>query len=243
MALVDFQTALGRLIRVPDGTDPLRCLNLQAGERSSIDVLAQSAGFRFSVRAQRSWCEARAAKSAHLTLSMLPDGERRRLLREWVDSGAGTESFHDAEAESFLHFISVRLTDPSPELTLCRLEQATLRANSGKAHFAAPDTSILNNPGCLLRRGRYAGLVNFNIEPHQSLNALQENSPKPFPSTEALAMLFSPGLEALCRAATADEVNLWERLDSAVSARTLLTEGHERNTVDMLLNAGAIEYV
>jgi|ERR1700686_5145414 len=118
MALIDFQTALGRLVRVRDGKDPLRGLNLDTGERSYIEALTESAGFRFSVSIQRSWCIGRAAKSAHLTLSILSDDEGRRLLDAWINSGAGTQSFSDAEADSFLDFIIGHLINPSHELTV-----------------------------------------------------------------------------------------------------------------------------
>ena len=55
-------------------------------------------------------------------------------------------------------------------------------------------------------------------------------------------MLFGPGLEPLCRPASMDEVNLWDRLDTPVAVRALQSEGHQQETFEMLLNVGAIEY-
>lgn len=242
MALIDFQTALGRLVRASNGSDPLRGLNLDPGERSYLQALTESAGFRFTVSVQRSWCIGRAAKAAHLTLSILTDDERRRLLNEWINSGAGTRSFYAAEAVSFLDFISAQLINPSHELTVCQLEQATLRASNGTDYFAAPDLLRLHDPNCALCRGTYAGLVRFYAEPHRLLAALQKREPLPPLSSEVMIMLFGPGLEQLCRPASMAEVNLWDRLDTTVAVRTLLSEGYRRETFEILLNAGVVEY-
>jgi hypothetical protein len=242
MALIDFQTALGRLVRAPNGNDPLRGLKLDRGELLYIQALTESAGFRFSVGIQRSWCLGRAEKSAHLTLSILPGDERRRLLDEWINSGAGTQSFYATEADSFFDFIIGHLSNPSHELTVCQLERATLRASNGTSNFAAPDPLRLNDPNCPLRHGSYAGLVRFYAEPHRLLDSLQKHEPLPPLSSEVMTMLFGPGLEQLCRPASMAEVNLWDRLDTTVAVRALLSEGYQRETVEILLNIGAIEY-
>jgi len=242
VALIDFQTALGRLVRVPDDKNPLRGLNLDTGERLYIEALKENAGFRFSVSIQRSWSIGRAAKSAHLTLSILPDNERRRLLDEWINSGAGTQSFYHAEADSFLDFIMGRLINPSHAHTVCQLEQATLRSSNGTNYFAAPDLFRLNSLECLLGRGRYAGLVRFYAEPGRLLDSLQKHEPIPPLSPEVMTMLFAPGLDQLFRPASIDEVNLWDRLDTPVAVGALLGEGHQQETFEILLNVGAVEY-
>ena len=146
MAFLDVQTALGRLVRVPDGLDPLRTLQLDESERVSLKRIAQSAGYRFTVGVQRSWCVGRAARAGYLTLSTFPVALRSALLDEWVNSGGGTSSFFAAEGDALLDFIANRLPDPSHELTLCRLEQATLRANDGAIDFRAPDAALIDNP-------------------------------------------------------------------------------------------------
>lgn len=129
MALIDFQIALGRLMRAPDGGDPLRQLNLDNRERASLAALKVSAGFCVTVAIQRSWCEGRAAKAAHLTLSFLDEPRRKRLLEEWANSGAGTSSFFEAEGDAFLEFLSKRIDNPSEALSICQIERATLRAS------------------------------------------------------------------------------------------------------------------
>src|SRR5205085_224331 len=106
-----------RLVRAPDGGDPLRGLNLTDREQSSLAALAHSSGFRATVAIQRSWCEGRAAKAAYLTLSLLDETHRQQLLAEWTNSGAGTSSFVDVEGDAFLEFLGSRLNDPSPALT------------------------------------------------------------------------------------------------------------------------------
>lgn len=242
MRLLDFQTALGRLVRAPDGGDPLRRLDLGADDRSRLRALAESPGFRFTVGVQRSWCIRRAANAGYMTLSILPDNLRRRLLDEWTNSGGGTCSFFATEAEALLDFIADRLPDPSHELTACRLEQAALRANEIAARFRAPDLDRLDHARCVVRRGRYAGIVLFYGEPDPILDALLEHKPHPPVSPEAKAILFGPGLGRLYRTASTKELELWEGLAAPVEAAVLLREGYRREVIETMLRAGAVEY-
>lgn len=242
MALVDFQTALGRLVGAQNGTDPFRGLNLDIGETLNIQALQKTAGFVFCRSIQRSWCIGRAAKSAQLTLSLLPENERQELLDEWIDSGAGTQSFYDAQGESFLDFISRRLINPSHQLSVCRFEQATLRAGEGRNYFTAPDLAALSNDGCVLRRGRYAGLVQFYAEPNQVLESVQKHESLPPLSSEVTAVFLGPGVEQLCYAPAPDELDLWHKLETAHSVRALLSQGHAREIVEKLLSYSIIEY-
>src|SRR5215471_3609311 len=143
MALQDFQTALGRLVRAPDGRDPSQSLCLDPRERLCIDRLSQSAGLRFTVDVQRSWCIGRTMNAGKLTLSILADDVRRPLLDAWTSSGGGTSSFFASEADALFDFIAARLRDPSHELAACRFEQATLRANERAALFVTPGLAPL----------------------------------------------------------------------------------------------------
>lgn len=90
-----------------------------------------------------------------------------------MNGGGGTASFFAAEAEAFLSFIAERLPVPSHALTLCRVEQATLRAQEGALGFTKPDLSRLDSPGCALRAGRYAALVRFHAPPRLVLAAIE----------------------------------------------------------------------
>ncbi len=242
MALLDFQTALGRLVRVQNGKGPLDGLHLDTRDSLYLEGLQETAGFLFCRSIQRSWCVGRAAKSAHLTLSFLPDHERQTLLDEWIDSGAGTRSFYDSEAGSFLEFISHRLANPSHQLSVCQLEQATLRAGEGMNSVIAADAARLSDDDCMLRRGRYAGLVEFYGDPHLVLESLQKHEPLPPLSSEITILLFGPGVEQLCYVPSAGQVALWHQLETAQSVRTLLSQPHERNTLAKLQSYGIIEY-
>ena len=242
MALIEFQTGLGRLLREQQSSDPLHGVNLDANEKQYFETLQETAGFRFSAGIQRSWCIARAAKSAHFTLSLLPDEERQALLDEWVDSGAGTSSFFDAEGESFLSFISKRLTDPSHELSVCQFEQATLRASNGASSYTSPDPSALANVDCKLRQGRHAALVRLYVDPELLIESMQTRKPLPPLSSEALVLMFSPGLPQLCNAPSEEEIATWEALDAPASVGTLLSLNISQETLTQLLEQGTIEY-
>jgi hypothetical protein len=242
MALRDIQTALGRLVRAPDGGSPYRSLRLDAEERSRLDALTQSAGFRFTVGVQRSWCVGRAMNAGYLTLSILPDDVRRPLLDEWTNSGGGTSSFFAAEADALLEFIANRLPDPSHELTACRLEQATLRANNEASRFTAPDLGRLDTGSCVLRRGSHAAMVLFYGDPDLIMPALLKREPLPPVSPEVTAVLFAPGLAGLCRPPSVDEAELWERLVAPVALADLVEEGYPREAMEAMLHSGAVEY-
>jgi hypothetical protein len=223
MALIDFQTALGRLVRTPDGGDPLRGLCLDERDQASLAAVTGSAGFRVTVAIQRSWCEGRAAKAAHLTLSLLNEEHRRRLLAEWTNSGAGTSSFFDAEGDAFLEFLCSRLDDPSQALTICRIERATIRASQRAESFVRPDWSRLGEAEWVVRSDRFAAVIHCDTWPH--------------------LLLFGPGLENLWRAASREEADLWARLPAPVMVRELLqTTGCDRQSLGALMDAGAVEF-
>src|SRR5262249_24321541 len=208
-SLLDFQRALGRLVRAPAGANPADDVDFAPDERARFDRLAGSEGLRFTAEIQRSWCIGRAAKGARLTLANLPAVERQPLLDGWVNQGGGTASFFASEADAFLDFIAARLPNPSHTLTLCRLEQATLRASQSARRFAPPDMSWLNTATGALCRGRHAMLVSTPV-----------------------AVLFAPGLDGLFREATDAEVELWERLSSPVALSTLLMDAGVRSIVE-----------
>jgi len=214
MPLLEFQTALGRMVRSTDGTDPLRSLRLDPRERACLQALQPTAAFQFTRAVQRSWCEQRAASAASLTLSILPDDVRRGVLEEWVNSGGGTLSLFGAEADALLEFIAGRLPDPSTELNICRIEQATIRASTHASGFRAPDPALfdLQRP---LRRAQHASLVT--------------------------ALLIAPGLDLLHRVASPLEQLLWERLGVPATAVTLLQEGYPGDLIETMLQIGALE--
>ena len=241
MGLIDFQTVLGRMLRQQNRDDHLRGVSLEEGESRYLENLRDTSEFRFYSSVQRSWCIARATKAAHLTLSLLPQEERERLLDEWVDSGSGAQSFFGVEAESFLDFINKHLSDGSRESTVCQFERATLRASNGANVFVAPDPASLQEPNSSLRRGSYAALVRFDADPDQLLSSLQKHEPLADLFSAGLIVMFSPGLPQLWHEPSPEEVELWNTLDSATPVRTLLSRGHSVETLERLHSHGAIE--
>jgi hypothetical protein len=238
MGLSDFQTVLGRMLREQNRDDHLRGATLEERERQYFENLRDTNEFRFYASVQRSWCIARATKAAHLTLSLLPQEERERLLDEWVDSGSGAQSFFFVEADSFLNFIGEHLSDRPREFTVCQFERATLRASNGANVFVAPDRESLQIPDTCLRRGSYAALVHFEAD-------AMPNSYGPLAElfSSGVIVMFSPGLPELWHEPSPQEIDLWTALEnSSTPVKTLLDHGHSVETLEKLLALGAIEY-
>jgi hypothetical protein len=175
-----------------------------------------------------------------LALSLLPDALRRQLLRAWVECEDSTESSMPAEADTLLDFIVALLPDPSPALSVCRVEQLTLRANRRSRDFRAPDAARLT-PHCRLRRGGDAGIVKFECATAGILHRLLPDRMLPAGS-EPPSLLVAPGLAARVREASAPELALWETLAVPASVDALQRAGHARDLIDTLLLAGALEY-
>jgi hypothetical protein len=241
MSLIAFQTALGRTVRARTVAGA-SCddLDLSPQELRSLDCVIRSEGFRTTMGIQRSWCEARSASGAQLTLSALPLDQRRRLVAEWVDGGGGTNSFFAAEAEAFLGFIEPRLTAPSQAHSLCRLEQAVLRAEAVATAFVAPDPAALDDSCAVVRRSRNASLAGLLAEPAELLAAIRGERPLPPLSSCEQFLLVAPGVPGLARPAEALEAELWRSLAEPQTVGRIQRE-HARITLDRLWDAGAIE--
>lgn len=241
MGLIDFQTVLGRMLREQNRDDHLRGVSLEEQESQYLKSLRDTAEFRFYASVQRSWCIARATKAAHLTLSLLAQEERERLLDEWVNSGAGSQSFFAVEAESFLDFIGAYLSDRPCEFTICQFERATLRASSGADVFVVPNAASLQKPESSLRRGNYASLVRFAADPDQWQSSVQKNELLTHLFSTGLIAMFSPGLQQLWHEPSSNELDLWDALDSPTQVSSLLSHGHSLETLERMLGQGAIE--
>jgi len=238
MGLIEFQTVLGRMLREQNRDDHLRGVSLEEDEGRYFEKLRGSAEFRFYESVQRSWCIARATKAAHLTLSLLPQEERERLLDEWVDSGSGAQSFFFIEADAFLEFLGGYLSDRPRELTICQFERVTLRASDGANVFVPPDPALLQRPNSSLRRGSYAGVIRFEADADQS-----SHGPLAELFSAGQVVMFSPGLPQLWHEPSPDELAVWEALDSPTPVRLLLDQGHSIETLERLLAHGAVEYL
>ena len=241
MSLITFQTALGRTVRARQGAQ-ISCegLDLSEQERHNLVRIFESSGFRATARIQRSWCESRAAIGARLTLSILPLAQRRELIREWVDGGAGTNSFFAAEAAAFLEFIAQRVPDPSHALSLCRLEHAVLCAEAVAAQFIPPDVAQLDEPECMVCASPHAAFVALFAELEQLLLAIEGQGALP-PMSEPHILLVAPGLPGFARPADTAEAALWRSLAEPQRVETLLHQGNVLATIEALWTAGAIE--
>lgn len=237
---MNFQLAVGRAVRTWDGSNPFHGLALGDAQRSRLDALTNSRGFKFTKSVQRSWSKGRASRAAWLTLSLLPEADRERLLDTWVDQGGGTTSFFNIEADSFLEFIAAQLPDPSHLLTFCRVEQATYRATEGMTQFTPPDVSELDAQRSLLSSSRHAAMVTFHAEPRRLLAALN-GSPLPPLSPDFVTVLFGPGIKGLFREATHEEVKLWKYLGKPRQMQASLDEGYQRTLIEALITAGCLE--
>ena len=241
MSLIGFQTALGRTVRARTTAGVgYGDLDLTPNEQRSLQRVIESEGFRATMNIQRSWCEARSANGAQLTLSALPREQRRRLVKAWVDGGGGTNSFFAAEAKAFLEFIEPRLAGPSHALSLCRLEQAVLLAEAVAAGFMAPDPTALDDAAAALRRGRHAALVGLFAEPDELLAAIQSQRPLPPLAACEQFLLVAPGVHGLARLAEAPDIALWQSLGGPWTIGHLLRR-HDRGSIETLWREGAIE--
>ena len=204
--------------------------------------IEESIPFRFTAAVQRSWCARRTVNAGLLALSILRDETRRRLLDEWINSGAGTSSLFATETDALLDVIARQLADPSPELSLCRLEQLALRANDKASSFKAPDRALLG-PQRVIGRAPCAGVVLFHGESVLNLSGLLHQKPALDVTLNTTALLVAPGLQPLCRIASAHERELWDRLIVPAAASALVRDGCPREVIEAMLQIGALEYV
>jgi hypothetical protein len=232
MKLLELQSELGRLVREPGPNN-----SMSTSASSELACLADTPGFRFTVEVQRSWCAARCTKAAWLTLSILRPAQRDALISSWVNGGGGTASFVASESDAFLNFISEHLIDPSHELTICRMEQATLRASEGARKFVRL-VSELEKLDCELTASPYASVVQFHAEPQFVLSAVDSGTFPPL-LKEPIFVLFAPGLELLSRFATNEEVRLLSFLSQPRRFRQLLEGGYRTETIEELFAVGA----
>ena len=207
----------------------------------SLVYLIHSPGFRMTQRVQRSWCLSRTEAAAQLTLSVLPSGLRRQLIEDWVAAGGGTGFDPASEADGFLEYIASRLTDPSHELTVCRMEQAALRASEAALDFTPRNTTLLDDLAAVLQAGRAAAIVRFFVEPTRLFEAIEAKLPLPPLSGRYFPVLFAPGLPMLFRVASNVEAAIWEKLVCQVPARLLMQDNDARHAIEQLFAIGAVD--
>lgn len=241
MALLAHQTTLGRHLRTGDPGVPMPEAGLDAGHRAQLAELIASPDFAFTRFVRQSWCVGRTKALARLTLSVLPEQAGRNLIDDWVVRGGGAAFDPMSEAEAFFEFAAAYLPDPSHALTICRMEQAALRASAAALTFAAPNLSLNDEAQTVVRRGKGAALVRFFATPERLLACVSAGEPLPALTEESLPILFAPGLAESCRPATEEETSFWESLQAPVTAAALVQEGYPRRLIGSMLDIGAID--
>ncbi|HEX8955376.1 MAG TPA: hypothetical protein VF798_03845 [Burkholderiaceae bacterium] len=243
MSLHGFQTALGRLVRArqTDGVaaDILARLPLEDDERNAFGMLLAGRGLDFTREVQRSWCKGRARNAAYLTLSLLDEDERQRLLGEWVEAGGGIASFFAGEAIAFLDFLALHLHGRTHALSICRMEQAVHRANAAGTEVQTAVAEHMRETTAIAR-APHASLVEFYAEPGQLLHAVQAGAALPQETPEPVALLFGPGLADLFERADQAEAALWLRLARPASWGELLREAHAPSVIERLISLGIV---
>ena len=250
MSLLEHQIVLGRYLTAPGAETSMALtairleeLTIGCEELARLLNIVDSPGFRFTRRVQRSWCIARIAGTAQLTLSLLAVEQRRQLIEDWVEAGGGRALDPASEAEVFLEFVARHLPDPSHALSVCRMEQAAYRASEGALRFTAPDLSLLDDPSTMFRAGKGAAMVRFFAEPQRLFEAIAANEPLPPLSSLHFPVLFAPGLPKLYRAASNDEEAVWEKLIRPIAVRELSGDRQSRHAIEHLVSIGAAELV
>ena len=122
-------------------------------QRNCFSALEHCCGFRFSSSVQHSWHNRRAVSEGLLTLSILHQDVRLRLLAAWMKSKDG-----------LLEFIAAQLPESSAELAVCRFEQLYRNAYYRSNAFEAPDPAQFG-PEQVVQRAVHAGMVCLRDEP------------------------------------------------------------------------------
>lgn len=243
MSLMGFQFALGQALlgRMCGHDAQFDDIDLSPIECSSLKRTLASAGFRITADIQRSWCEARTARSVALPLAILSVEERCQLVGEWVNQGGGTNSFFEAEGEAFLRFLEQRLPNPSHALTLCQLEQATRKATNVLGRFVPLDVSTICGSK-LLTKSPHATLVHFFAEPECLLLTIKGERMTPPLLPTAIPVLVAPGLSGQIFPVDAPQEALLQSLETPATVHALIAGGHALGTIEFLVTVGALTF-
>ena len=93
----------------------------------------------------------------------------------------------------------------------------------------------------MLRAGNGAAMVRFFAEPHWLLAAIEAKAQLPPQSDRCFFVLFAPGLPALFRAATNEEVAVWDMLAGPIAMRLVSGARHTRCAIEELFRIGAAD--
>lgn len=188
-------------------------------------------GLRQTMRVRRSWCRARAARAASLTLSALPPLKRAELIEAWVRAGGGTRSFFEQEADAFLAFMAERLEGPSHQKSLCLFERAIVRAS--KVDWVPPGAMTVT-ADTILQRSPDAALVKLGAPIAVLLDAIEGRVPWPDIDPDGPSLLVAPGINGRAREASRHEIVLWNAAGAGCVA------GREIAAARAMLACGAL---
>lgn len=250
MSLLGLQAALGRMVMVSDfrahvaadGEAALAPFDLGATDRDWLARLAHTPGLEFTCLIQRSWCELRARSAARLTMTALPAELRHEIVAAWLARGGGTASFFATETHALLDFVATHLPPGSHLASICRMEQAAHRASAAARDFIATHTSVEALPsGAHLQRHPAASLVRFRAPPAAVVAAALSGTAWPPLEDDGYALVFAPGLPAMCRSATPAEVALFDACAAGTRPAAALVSGAgTTDALGELLRIGAL---
>jgi hypothetical protein len=206
-ALADWQTGLLTELDAESGWRAR-----QPGTRQALRTVRGSRGLRFTRDVRRSWCAWRAARSAPLTLAVLPVSWRARLLKTWLARGGGSGSFASLERAAFLRFLSGALVGHPAARAVCRFERALHELAAVPWKPGLPD-GLEPAPTLVLRRARGAALIDFPGRVYPLLAAAAQGLPlhqaTHLEREPRESVLVAPGLTGGWRVATPAQVRLW----------------------------------
>jgi hypothetical protein len=233
MSLRDVQSALGTLVvaraaGTPPATDAwpsLDGLSLSAEERTWLEQLVGSPGFKVTCHIQRWWRETRLKYAAPLTLAALSLDQRGEVLRTYLDMVPPPSLFFSPEALGFLDFV-IRMAPTGSHLeAIARFERA-LRIAAEAAILSPgqpPDLAELC-PMQTIHQHPAAALVKFTAPPETLLGALLAGQSLPPPDGREYVILVAPGLPYWWRPAAPDEARLFTGCQSPIMVERLLAD-------------------
>jgi len=253
-SLLGWQTALGRMVMSAgfrararaDGAQAFAPFELDDATRAWLARVAHTPGFAFTCGIQESWCALRARSAARLTMAALPAAQRQDLLATWLARGGGTGSFFATETVAFLDFVASQLPPGSHLASICRMEQAAHRASHAARDGAATPSDasrvgVPRDPAACVQRHPSASLVVFHAAPEAVLAAAFRGAPWPAHTDDAYALLFAPGLPALCRRAQPDEAAMFEACAPQATVAELRALGPDDTLVELCRIGALVE--
>jgi hypothetical protein len=217
MPLADLQMALGTLVVKRAGGpgaagnpgNGIGELNLTLDERQWLAQLAFSSGLAVTCHIQRWWRETRLRWTLRLTLTLLGPEKSAEMIDLYLHAVPPTSLFFNPEALAFLDFaLEANLTIRHLR-AIATFERALLVAAEARLSVAE-DRASVTFPGAV-RPWPEAALIQFEARPEELLGAILFGQPTPESSGQPHWVMVDPGLPALWRPVTQDEIGALEK--------------------------------